>query len=105
MIRETYAESDAGPAEYAYSDPVECAVCRFEYDLEGHRNQLFDLYGTPDPDAVICEDCDLLCAWCENSVLESLPMRIKQVQDGVVWIDGKPYHGDCVPVAVCQEAA
>lgn len=105
MIRQTYAASLSGPAEYRYTKPVECFVCEETFDREDHEEMLFALDGVPDQRAVICEDCDINCAQCGESVLESLPMNIKQIQDGVLWIDDKPFHGDCVAVAVCQEAA
>lgn len=103
MIRQTYAASLAGPAEYEYTKPVDCFVCGTEYDCDGHEEMLFDLEGVG-KEAVICVDCDIYCAQCENSVLER-EGGTKFIEDGVVWIDGKPFHGDCVAVAVCQEAA
>lgn len=102
MIRQLYPASISDPAEYDYTDPVECFVCGEEFDRDGHEDQLFDLEGAPEPEAVICYGCDLVCAQCGHSVL---------VREGGTkfvegtWIDGEPYHGDCVAVALCQEAA
>ena len=102
MILKTFHENLSGPAEFAYTQPVQCHVCESEFDREGHWEQLFDLDGIPGKLwATICEDCDIRCGWCGESVLESLPCRIKSIEDGVLWFEGEAYDGFCFTTALC----
>jgi hypothetical protein len=67
-VHQIFAQSDAGPAEFDYTNPDVCVVCGAEHDLDEDTGRNI-VEGWIDGDFVVCDHCDLYCA-CGDSVLE-----------------------------------
>ncbi len=69
MIRQVYAETRYEPAEFEYTNPMECWKCGREHDLD--EGEEFRYLLLPDgTEGVLCDTCRVWCKECDGQVLE-----------------------------------